>query len=410
MSVADTGIGIPDDKLTAVFDQFSQVDTSPTRKHEGTGLGLSICSRLTRLMGGEIGATSELGVGSNFWFEITLPVAEEQVVAEPIPFDVTGARILIVDDNEVNRSILTEQMHSWGFVPIAAASGAEALLAIKQSAENNVRIDAAIIDYHMPDMTGGDVVLKMRSDLQAPDMPVLLLTSVDEPENGATFASLGVQAHLMKPARSSLLLETIIQVLQDGAMNRPSRAEPIDAGVIRSAANSSKEHQDEEMDAVKPLEDNDAGSPQGGGNMQVSVLVCEDNAVNQEVFSHLLETLGMSYLIARDGSEGVSLFRQLRPSLVLMDVSMPGMNGLDATKKIRELEAQTGGHTPIIGVTAHALNGDKEKCLEAGMDDYLPKPIATDQLKIKLDHWLKHRDDSHAPPDPAGARAHAAPQ
>lgn len=389
LSVADTGIGIPNDKLSAVFEQFSQVDSSATRKHEGTGLGLSICSHLTKLMEGEIGATSEQGIGSTFWFEISLPIGEEQPEAKPIPFDVTGCKILIVDDNEVNRSILVEQMKSWRFSPISAASGEEALSAIAQSYENNVKIDAAIIDYHMPGMTGGEVVSKMRSELQTRELPVLMLTSVDEAENGQAFTSLGVQAHLMKPARSSLLLDTIIQVLQTGTKSGSGRLQSANASVNHAAASPSKEQEREKLHFTGPSLFDDTGSIQGDLSKQVNILVCEDNAVNQELFSHVIESLGLNYKIARDGSEGVSLFKHIRPSLVLMDISMPRMNGLEATKAIREFEAISGERTPIIGVTAHALNGDLEKCLNSGMDDYLAKPIAIDQLKAKIDHWLQ---------------------
>lgn len=221
-TVEDTGIGIASDKITSVFDKFSQADASATRKHEGTGLGLSIASSLVELMGGKIGAESELDVGSTFWFEIDLPVHNEQAQPKQTPMDVSGSKILIVDDNVVNRSILLEQMASWKFDNAAAVSGEEGLEVLRIAHQQNIKIDCVIMDYHMPGMNGGDTIKAIRNDPALKDTSVIMLTSVDETADGKLFSSLGIQAHLTKPTRSSLLFETIINVLKNNIRSTTS--------------------------------------------------------------------------------------------------------------------------------------------------------------------------------------------
>ncbi|MDJ0614506.1 MAG: ATP-binding protein [Rhizobiaceae bacterium] len=214
--IVDTGIGIPADKISRIFEKFSQVDGSATRKHEGTGLGLSISSALIELMDGKIGASSVVDTGSTFWFEVDLPSVEAEDRREILPLDVTGARILIVDDNSVNRSILLEQLSSWGFDAAAVNSGPEALSFIEAAIAQGVKIDCVVLDYQMPEMTGGDVVLAMHGNPKMMNIPIILLTSVNETEDGKTFSSLGVQGHLMKPSRSTLLQDTLVDVLRVG--------------------------------------------------------------------------------------------------------------------------------------------------------------------------------------------------
>ena len=398
--VQDTGIGIPGDDLDKVFEKFSQVDTSATRKHEGTGLGLSIASSLVKLMGGTMGVESSVGSGSTFFFEIDLPVHAEARVKR-VPMDVSGSRILIVDDNAVNRSILSEQMSSWKFDHAAATSGAEALAVMRAAAQTGIAIDCVVLDYHMPAMNGADVYRAMQGDAALRDFPVIMLTSVDETEEGKAFSSLGIQAHLTKPTRSSLLLETIINVLQDEKHRRLSppagpgfEAAHPDPQANRSDAPAADQplpqrpsiagHTPQPDPAPSGGVDIPAPAPSGG----VDIMVCEDNQVNQIVFSQILEESGHTFKIANNGREGVDLFKQARPALILMDVSMPLMNGLEATQAIRQLEAETATHTPIIGVTAHAIKGDMEKCFQAGMDDYLSKPISPDALTNKIKQWI----------------------
>lgn len=251
IAVEDTGIGIPEDKVGKVFDKFSQVDTSATRKHEGTGLGLSICQHLVELMGGTISADSENGVGSTFWFEIDLPIDGEQTSHKTVPVDVTGSRILIVDDNEVNRSILKEQMAMWKFDCAAVSSGAEALAIIAEVVQRGITIDAIVMDYHMPQITGGDTVKELRANPATASLPVIMLTSVDETEDGKAFSSLGIQAHLTKPTRSSLLLETIIQVLQKDRNNQCG-ADDSSSKAIASVRSLNSEKEDEKIKTIAP--------------------------------------------------------------------------------------------------------------------------------------------------------------
>ncbi|MBN9275301.1 MAG: PAS domain S-box protein, partial [Mesorhizobium sp.] len=214
ISVTDTGIGIPEDKLRLVFEKFSQVDTSSTRRHEGTGLGLAITSRLVEMMGGEIGVESAEGKGSTFWFTVTLPSAGEQGARRIMPIDVTGARVLIVDDNAVNRSVLGEQMMSWGFDSCAAESVAEGLKVLIAAAAYGVPVDCVVLDYQMPGMTGTEMAQIVRATEGLAGTPIILLTSVDQSLANASYRELGIDAQLIKPARSSALLETLVATIQ----------------------------------------------------------------------------------------------------------------------------------------------------------------------------------------------------
>ncbi len=409
--IEDTGIGIPEDKLSHVFDKFSQVDSSATRKHEGTGLGLSISSALVGLMDGEIGAESVEGEGSTFWFTITLPtyVGGERKKAAPV--DVTGSKILIIDDNRINRSILKEQTASWNFDAAACVSGEEGIAVLKGAASQGINIDLVILDYHMPDMNGGDVARAMRADPDMVDVPVLMLTSVDQTAEGRFFSSFDIQGHLTKPARSSALLEMIVGILQEtraghlcaaAAENQTGTANAMtESAPARGAADGEVSARDKTGDVPADQADGavcatEASPAETGGDLEPAaaagdntILVCEDNEVNQIVFRQILQETGHTFHIANNGEEGVECYRQMMPHLILMDVSMPKMNGHDATRAIRKIEQETGVHTPIIGVTAHAIKGDKEMCFEAGMDDYLSKPISPDKLEEKIAKWIE---------------------
>ncbi|MEP3199991.1 MAG: PAS-domain containing protein [Lentilitoribacter sp.] len=386
--IEDTGIGIPKEDLAKVFDKFSQVDASSSRRHEGTGLGLSIAASLVKLMSGRIGVESELGVGTTFWFEIELEQSENEL-QKRLHSDVSGARILIVDDNEVNRAILKEQMDAWGFDNAAVNSGAEAMAFVQAAQAQNLTIDGIILDYQMPEMSGTKVVKALHSDPINCDAPIIMLTSVDQAENGIAFTSLGIQAHLTKPTRSSLLLETIVHTLQDRASTKaPTRVAQAPAPEVGEQTPELEPQPIAQQDAMKPMVNNDEAV--------VDILVCEDNEVNQIVFTQMLNDTDYSFKIANNGEEGLALYKELSPSLILMDVSMPVMNGHEATKEIRKIEADANRHTPIIAVTAHAVKGDLEKCLEAGMDDYLAKPISPDMMIKKIEKWFKSQQKARA--------------
>ncbi|UVK56590.1 PAS-domain containing protein [Mesorhizobium sp. AR02] len=388
ISVTDTGIGIPEEKLKLVFEKFSQVDTSSTRRHEGTGLGLAITSRLVELMGGTIGVESAEGKGSTFWFTVTLPRAGQQNGQRIMPVDVTGARVLIVDDNAVNRAILTEQMTSWTFDSCAAESGAEGLKVLIAAAAYGVPVDCVVLDYQMPEMSGAEMARIVRNTEGLADTPIIMLTSVDQSLANTSYRDLGIDAQLIKPARSSVLLETLVATIQrhrhatDGYAAQPSAGEALDAPQRPPLALSEQRAQ------LQPPPIRPRLPATGDGGHRLDILVAEDNEVNQMVFTQILGETGYGFEIVGNGRKALDAFGKLNPCMILMDVSMPEMSGLEATAAIRRLEQETGTHVPIVGVTAHALKGDRERCLEAGMDDYLPKPISPRALLEKVERWI----------------------
>ena len=375
IAVTDTGIGIPPDKLRLVFEKFSQVDGSSTRRHEGTGLGLAITSRLIELMNGRIDVGSEEGKGSVFTVSFDLPVAADQAPRRIAPLDVSGARILVVDDNPVNRSILIEQMMSWGFDSCAAESGAEGLMVLEAAARMGVQVDCVVLDYQMPGMNGTDVARLVRTKPEIATTPLVMLTSVDQSLPPAQARELGIDTQLIKPARSSALLDAIVTTIQ----RHRSRSLP----------------PGEAMGPTPPSEPTPAVRERvvTADRAFIDILVAEDNEVNQLVFRQILGETDYAFEIVDNGERALESFETLRPRMILMDVSMPIMGGLEATAEIRRREAQHGGHVPIVGVTAHALKGDRERCIEAGMDDYLPKPISPNALVAKVEMWLTKSED-----------------
>ncbi|MEM7215994.1 MAG: response regulator [Pseudomonadota bacterium] len=444
MAVTDTGIGIEQEKLDRIFEKFSQVDESATRKHEGTGLGLAIASSLVELMGGEMGVESKIDEGSTFWFEVTLPAFGNEIKKKYVPVNVNGARVLVVDDNAVNRSILVENMIAWNFESAAAASGEEALVAVRAMKNQGIPPDCIILDYHMPKMNGGELAMAIRSEDAIADIPIIMLTSVDQMEDGQNFSSLCIQGHLVKPARSSVLLETIIKVLQESRdtdnetltgieMARKIGAADLNADVSSqnndqsSAAEvlaeellSSEEafqqtrttgeaqsvsknegERSNSYDAIATQKSSIAsviGELRDMQKDQIDILVAEDNEVNQIVFRQIIQGTKYSFLIANNGEEAVEMYRKYNPKIICMDVSMPVMNGHEATRAIRQIEQEGEKHTPIIGVTAHAIKGDMEKCFEAGMDDYLSKPVSPEKLEAKIRMWMTEGQASSSAP------------
>ncbi len=382
IAVTDTGMGIPAEKLDLVFEKFSQVDGSSTRRHEGTGLGLAITSRLVTLMGGEIGVESKEGVGSTFWVSIALPKGAQSGMRRITPIDVTGARILVVDDNLVNRTILAEQMAAWTFDSCAAQSGAEGLQVLMAAATCGLNVDCVVLDYQMPGMTGAEMARILRATGSIADTPIVMLTSVDQSMTNANYRDLGIDAQLIKPARSSMLLETLVATIQKHRASQPGYSAP------EWQASESPARAESRPPVPRPVADDVRGpGPRASDGNRIDILVAEDNEVNQLVFTQILGETNHSFQIVGNGKLALKAFGEMNPRMILMDVSMPEMNGLEATVAIRKLEEGTNHRIPIIGVTAHALKGDRERCLEAGMDDYLPKPISPRALIEKVERW-----------------------
>ena len=408
ISISDTGIGIPEDKLDSVFEKFSQVDSSSTRRHEGTGLGLAIVSRLIDLMGGRVTVDSTLGEGSVFTLSIPLAPVRAAVPAETRPAEVVGGRVLVVDDNAANRMILTEQAKSWGLDCVAVESGPMALQFLRHaSGKLGLGIDLVILDFQMPDMTGADVAKAIRQDSAIAHTPILVLSSIDQADQLSALEGLALEAQLTKPVRMHELRKTAFAILARNAASSPARSQPPSVSDASSALKGPGEPGDAVAARSVATAVPDAGRPEPAlptktlpepvalpadqaerGKIPL-VLVAEDNPVNQIVFQQILDTLGLPHALAVNGREAVEMWRRMKPSIVLMDVSMPDMNGHEATREIRRLESETGlDPVPVIAVTAHALQGDEDACHAAGMDDYLSKPVSPEKLAAMISRWL----------------------
>ena len=343
-SVTDTGIGIPTDKQQRIFEAFAQADTSTTRKYGGTGLGLAICAQLAELMGGRVWVESSLGCGSTFHFTGRFRLQDASTQKPTMsPVKLQDLPVLVVDDNATNRKILEEMISNWRMKPVAASNGPAALKAMKRAQADGNPFQVVLLDGHMPEMDGFEVATKVKKDPRLKQATVILLTSAGRREDVARAKTSGAAAALIKPVKQSELWDAIVT-----ALHVPSNAKG------RSAVAPGKTPH-----AQRPLR----------------ILVAEDNPVNQQLALHLLERRGHSAVVAENGREALSAMDKHKFDLVLMDVQMPEMGGLEATRAIREKEQATGQHVPIIAMTAHAMQGDRERCLEAGMDGYLSKPL-----------------------------------
>ncbi len=367
--IEDTGVGVPEDQIDTIFEKFRQVDGSNTRKFEGTGLGLSISSNLVNMMGGRITVESEVGKGTIFSFDLNFPVAQENPIETKEPVPVRGSKILIVDDNAVNRNILMEQVKHWGCQGLAVASAGQAFAALNAARQKNLIFDLIIADYQMPNMDGEKMIRHIKAQNAFKDIPVVMLTSVGEDELIMRVTENLVHTVLVKPARASQIMDAIADAI-NGNSRQKTTPHPVATQVHTLKAN--------------PVSKTD----------RLEVLVAEDNETNRFYISHVLKELGVHFKIVEDGQQAVEAWKSEHPRLILMDISMPVMNGYEATQHIRALEDQNKlARTPIVAVTAHALVDDKDRCLQAGMDDYVSKPIAISSIREKLEKWARVSND-----------------
>ncbi|MBV5316535.1 MAG: response regulator [Desulfobulbaceae bacterium] len=361
-TVRDTGIGIADDKIGLLFDKFSQVDASTTRRYGGTGLGLAICKQLVELMGGSIEVASEPGKGSVFQFTVQLGKQAASRMGLPIRTDLRGVRVLVVDDNATNREILTTRLTSWGMRSAEAPDGPAALAALYRALGEDDPFLIAVIDMQMPGMDGETLGRAIQVDKSLANTRMVMLTSLGSRGDARRFAEIGFAAYLNKPVRHQELQGVL------------SLTDPDD--LKRSACPIVTRH------TVRETFDKFAGS-------KARILLVEDNLTNQQVALGILKKLGLKADAVVNGEQAVNATETHPYDLVLMDVQMPVMDGLEATRRIRRQQAAAGvPAVPIIAMTAHAMRGDKESCLEAGMNDYLTKPVTPQILIAVLDQWL----------------------
>jgi len=347
-AIRDTGIGIPADKQSAVFNAFEQADVSTTRRFGGTGLGLAISEHLVQLMGGEICVHSEAGRGSTFYFTARFEVCDEHIVEHSVPAQISGTRALIVDDNATNRQILTEMLAGFQLVPIDVATATDAIGALKQAHLEGQPFDLVVSDVHMPEMDGFMLVEWIRGEPDFANTRVILLTSGGSSGDNERCRQLDVNGYSIKPVKQSTLYDLIVGSL----------VSPI------------------------PMHNDFTPVATDHGLPPYRLLLAEDNEVNRMVACTLLTQWGQHVETASDGNEAVRRVESEQFDFVLMDVHMPTMGGLEATETIRVRERETGGaRLPIIAMTADAMKGDRERCLAAGMDGYVTKPINREALR-----------------------------
>ncbi|NSW86101.1 MAG: response regulator [Syntrophobacteraceae bacterium] len=361
-TISDTGIGIEPDQMAQLFKIFSQVDTSTTRKYGGTGLGLAISSRLVEKMDGRIGVSSEPGRGSTFWF--TVSFLKQSPIVQPdtaLPCDIRDKRILIVDDNPANRLVLQECLRSWGCRWDEASSGRAALHKLAEAAEASDPFRIAILDMHMPDMDGEDLGKRIKKDPRLKDTILVILSSAALRGDAVRLKEIGFSAFLTKPVRRSDLYDCLVTVCsiehEDGTLVLPQI-------VTRHTVAEARKR-------------------------KIRILMAEDNMTNQKVALRIMDKLGYRADAVANGQEALRALEMIPYDLILMDVQMPVMDGFEATRLIRKSEEGTGKHIPIIAMTAHATKGDRESCIEAGMDDYISKPIRPEELVEGIERMLR---------------------
>jgi len=372
IKIVDTGIGIEEEKILRVFEKFEQADNSSTRLYGGTGLGLAITKRLVELMGGGIGAESEFAQGSTFWIDLTLPVDQSEPAPVIDAVENKNLKVLVVDDIEVNQQILNEQLVSWSMLPHCVDSGQQALAALHAAKAEGAAFDIAILDCQMPEMDGKELAKRIKQDTDIADVLLIMLTSIGAEGDARKMRDIGIMEYLVKPARSSAVFDAITTTMMHARGKDWSDKENL----------VSEEELSQEIAKMYRL------------------LLAEDNEVNQRVIEQMLLDTPYELEIVGNGHKAVNSFRDQKPHLILMDVSMPELDGYEATRAIRQIEEQEQlERTPIIALTAHVLDGDRLRCTQAGMDDYLPKPVKMADLKEAVEKWLNSApgDNSSAP-------------
>jgi len=364
-TITDTGIGIPKAKQQTIFKAFAQADSSTTRKFGGTGLGLAISSQLVNIMGGNIWVESKVGKGSIFhftaWFK--LQKTREKKTTKAKLKNLKGLSVLVVDDNTTNRTILQEILSNWNMKPSGAKDAKSALQVIKKARKVGKLFSLIIIDSFMPGMDGFSLAEQIKKDPKIAESTIIMLTSGGIRGDARRCQELGISAYLMKPVKQSELFDAIILSL--GADTNIQEPVPL---ITRHSIRESLRH--------------------------LNILLAEDNIINQKVASHLLKNYGHEITVVSDGKEAVSAFENNSFDLILMDVQMPKMDGFKATASIRERELRSGNHIPIVAMTAHAVKGDRERCLSAGMDDYIAKPIDMEKLKEVIEKIIIMKDEN----------------
>ncbi|WDI31221.1 response regulator [Hyphococcus flavus] len=365
ISVKDTGVGISAEQIPRMFEKFEQADGSHTRRFGGTGLGLSICKNIVELMGGEIGAESELGKGSTFWFKLTMPV-DDNIASLPSvdksTFD--GVRILAVDDNAVNRRVLQELIDAWGFRSTIVGDPVLAMAALEKSVSESDRYHALLLDYQMPGEDGVSLAKRIQADPKFASTPALILSSIDDATTSERAQEANIAAYLSKPVRPSQLMDALAQVLADDAPK-----------LLQKTIRDNETPVDEEVHQCS--------------DHRTRVLIAEDNIVNQMVLTKFIDEDQYEVLLAENGEKALAVFKERSPALVFMDLSMPVMDGFEAAKNIRLHERDNGlSHTPIVATTAHVLEEDRERCKQSGMDDFLSKPMKKAAVEEAFDRWL----------------------
>jgi CheY-like chemotaxis protein len=374
-TVADTGIGIPPEKQLRIFEPFIQADTSTTRKYGGTGLGLSISSGLVKMMGGDIWVHSEAGKGSRFCFTVRLGVGDAKTIETGAiaPAEMLrGVKVLVVDDSPTNLRILEAMLNRWDMKPTLVEGGEQALGELARSCEAGRPYSVILTDVHMPKMDGFGLVERIRKMPGFSTATIMMLTSAGQQGDAARCRELGVAAYLLKPVRKSDLRDAIARVL--GVREPTGAVQPKTAMFLQAGRDSA---------------------------VCLRVLLAEDNPVNQLLVQRLLEKRGHSVVVASTGLEALDILQRENVDVVLMDIQMPEMDGLEATKAIRSRESDGRPRMPVIALTAHAMKGDREKCLAAGMDAHLSKPIRPAELDEVLEKYLARRTESVKAHEPA---------